>query len=340
MLGRIGHLGRLGRLGLSLSAATSLPFAVAATAGSAATMTVTNIGGGEFDLLKTGGVDWAVSANSTTPLTGDFLLRFTQLQVGDGMLGVSLAPNTSDHYNTIDHCIYLNGTSAQPYNLGVSGTGFAYTPTQYAFMKRVGSTLTSYLGGTDGTGATNTQPLDSKTEAGTVYFDSSFATGTTNHFRVVRLLRFERRPSGRSCGEPGSPAVVRGSGPGERDQAAPADPAYRELGDCYDRGELRRCPDSQRGVHLQGSRSDHRHGHVSCGRHNRDGELQRFKCGERCHIRGLPAEPSGCVLGPCIGHSRADCELGQFRALTNTKVLSRKSSRAVTICRPTPSSGR
>lgn len=158
-----------------------------------ANVAVTDLGNLEYELEKTAGTDWAESARSTTAMAGNFLLRVQPRSSGvgnDAMLGVNTDPLTSDHYNTIDYAIYFNGgTTLDVYENGASPLVITdlYAANDYAFFKRVGSTLTLYLGGTDGTGATNISTLATYTEAGVLYFDSSFASAVGKKFRVKRL---------------------------------------------------------------------------------------------------------------------------------------------------------
>lgn len=178
-------------LGLSLSLSGSGGGAAPAfLVTNSANTTVTDLGGSEYQITKTGGVEatYDASANSSTALTGDFIIRFTPQTDGLGFfVGVNSDPLTDDTYTSIDYALFFTDVpNVQYWESGVAvGTAKAtYTIGDNLYLKRSGSTLSYGHGGTDGvTGYTES---GTATTSATLYFDSAFRNSSAS-VKVKRL---------------------------------------------------------------------------------------------------------------------------------------------------------
>ena len=142
-----------------------------------ANTTVTDLGGGEWRVEKTSGVeDWNASATGTEPLAGDFILRFTPEVAGlNYMVGVDADPTGTVSYDSLDIDLYMAGGTGvvKPFNNG-AGTGEFEVPlvvNDTWFVKRAGDAISVGNGGEDG--VTGYVERATFTKAGTLYVDSS-----------------------------------------------------------------------------------------------------------------------------------------------------------------------
>lgn len=143
-----------------------------------ANTSIVDQGSSEYLITMNGGTDgaWGTSsARSTTPLTGDFILRIIPQQINKNMMiGINTDPTTDNTFSGLDYAIYFDAAAANRWENGsaVSTVKNPFAAFDTFFIKRAGTTLTFGYGGTDG--VTGFTAVTTGTNAATFYFDSAF----------------------------------------------------------------------------------------------------------------------------------------------------------------------
>ncbi|HEY0414113.1 MAG TPA: cadherin domain-containing protein [Allosphingosinicella sp.] len=147
--------------------------------------TVTDVGNGTFQIVKTGTNQFDASAVSSTPIAGDFVLRVKSI-VNDtyGVAAMNSDPLTDAGYAGLDYLVAFTGGGQATVGEN-GGQALNFTANGQLWMWRTGTTL-KYGTGPDFATASTTGLLRTVTNVtAPLYFDSSF--GANNNTIEVQL---------------------------------------------------------------------------------------------------------------------------------------------------------
>lgn len=145
-----------------------------------ANTTITDLGGAQWRIEKTGGTDgfFDAAAHSTAAFSGDFQIRAKAVQTTAAFaVGANTDPTTDTGFSGIDRALAFQANGTVDYYEGgvLVGSLGSYTTSDYLFIRRVGSVVTFLKGPTiDVTDATLLHTGSPSTAA--MYFDSSLST--------------------------------------------------------------------------------------------------------------------------------------------------------------------
>lgn len=146
--------------------------------------TVTALGGGEYQIEKTGGVNAVQDAGavSSTGLAGDFLLTVRAMQT-DKSVWVMTGTNPTASLGNADRThmiLFDNVGQARVYtSSGLVAGPFGYSAAQYWFIRRVGTTVTILSGATAAIDSASLVYTYVAASSATLFFDSSLFHSNT-----------------------------------------------------------------------------------------------------------------------------------------------------------------